>query len=112
MARWKMIVQLDPAEGREAEFVDYYPNVHVSDVAKLPGVLGAQFLRTGLMMTDKGAYPWKYMVIYDVECDDPSEIRDRMTAAVQSGAVRSNFELLKAERRTYFYETLASFGPA
>jgi hypothetical protein len=103
MARWKMIVQLDPVEGREQEFLEYYPKVHVNDVAQTPGVVGAEFLHRGLIVSDKGTFPWDYMVIYDIECDDPQEVLALITARMKSGEIRADGTLLRAERRTCFY---------
>ncbi|WP_417209696.1 hypothetical protein [Antarctobacter sp.] len=106
MARYKMIVQLDPGEGREDAFLDFYPQTHVRDILTVPGVLSAQFLRRVHAISDAGPHEWAYMVIYEVECDDPKELQDAMVAGMKSGAIRADFDLLKAERRTVFYEAL------
>ena len=111
MARYKMIVQLDPADGCEDEFLDYYPNAHVKDVLKVPGVLSAQFLRRGHTISEAGPHRWDYMVIYEVDCDDPQALQDTMVSGMRSGEIRGNFDLLKAQRRTVFYAPLTDILP-
>lgn len=109
MARFKMIVQLDPTEGREKEFLDYYPSVHVHDVLQTPGVVKAEVFHRGLVVSDKGTLPWDYVVIYDIEADDPQTVLDLIMARMKSGEIRSDSSLLRAERRTCFYAPVAEF---
>lgn len=56
MARYKMIVQLDAAEGVEEEFLENYPNVHIQDMLKVLVVQGAEFLRRGHAISDAGPH--------------------------------------------------------
>lgn len=108
MPRYKMVTQTDTPAEHEAEFRDYYPNVHVADVLKIPGMLGAQLLERGHVLTDRGAPPWKYMVIYDVETADPADMAEAMRRGVASGEIRGNSALLSEQRRTVFYEPLGA----
>lgn len=104
MAHYKMIVQLDPTEGHEAEFLDYYPHVHIRDVTQMAEVKKAEFLRRRLTVSDPGDFAWEYMVIYEIECDDPEAFLARLMDAMKAGKIRANFDLLRPERRTCFYE--------
>ena len=45
MPRYNLIVLTNPVDGREDEYNDWYTNVHLDDVLKIPGVVGAQRFR-------------------------------------------------------------------
>ncbi len=44
MAKYNLIALTNPLEGRDDEFNDWYTNVHLADVLKLPGVTGGAAL--------------------------------------------------------------------
>ncbi|MES2272248.1 MAG: hypothetical protein V4533_15345 [Pseudomonadota bacterium] len=64
MARYKMLVLSNPVDGRDDEFNSWYDNVHLPDVFRVPGVIGAERFR---MQSGDG---WKYLAIYELDCDD------------------------------------------
>lgn len=64
MARFKMLVLSNPRDGRDDEFNEWYDNVHLPDVLRVPGVIGAERFR----MRTGGR--WQYLAIYELDCDD------------------------------------------
>lgn len=64
MARYKMLVLSNPIDGQDDEFNSWYDNVHLPDVFRVPGVIGAERFR---MRSGDG---WKYLAIYELDCDD------------------------------------------
>ena len=111
MGRYKLIVQMDAAEGKEDEFRDYYPNTHVNDVLTVPGVLSAQLLRRKATMSDSGKHFWEYMVIYEIECDDPDALTAEIRSRAAAGDIRGNPGLMKSERRAIYYEAASPEMP-
>ena len=111
MKRYKLIIQMDAAEGQEEEFLKYYPNVHVADVSKTPGVVSAQFSRRAATMSDSGKHRWDYMVIYELETDDPDSFTALVRERVGAGAIRGNASLMGPERRAVYYEAISEVMP-
>jgi hypothetical protein len=83
MSKCKIIALTTPAEGKEAEFHDWYNNVHLPEMTAFPGSLGAQ--RFKLVAKLMGADTNQYLAVYDVECDDPGAYLASVGAAAQSG---------------------------
>jgi hypothetical protein len=83
MPKCKIIALTTPAEGKEAEFHDWYQNVHLPEMTSFPGSLGAQ--RFKLVAKLMGADTNQYLAVYDVECDDPGAYLASIGAAAQSG---------------------------
>ena len=66
-----VVVMTNAAEGREQEFNDWYSNVHVHDVVKVPGIVAAR--RYELNEVQRRALPpdqARYMALYDFQTDD------------------------------------------
>lgn len=71
MARqvYKFVVLTNAVEGRDAEFNDWYSNVHLADVVAIPGILGAE--RYELAEAQRSLpQPFRYLAIYEIETDD------------------------------------------
>jgi hypothetical protein len=65
----KFLVFSNPIEGRDDEYNEWYDNVHLGDVCRVPGVLGAK--RYDLVPTDPaGAAPaHAYLAVYDLSAN-------------------------------------------
>jgi hypothetical protein len=70
MPRYNLLALTNAVPGREAEFNDWYTNVHLADVLKLPGVQAAQRFCLSGIQHRAGAHPWEYMAVYEIETDD------------------------------------------
>ena len=65
-------VLTEPTEGREAEFNDYYENLHLDEVLASTGWKSAQ--RFALTDQVGQACPLPYLALYEVEADDAGDI--------------------------------------
>jgi hypothetical protein len=83
MAQYKLVVMSEPTEGQEDEYNRWYNDVHLGEVVRIPGFVSAQRFR--LHTQQLGAYPHKYLSIYEVESDDPQSVLDGLVAATQAG---------------------------
>ncbi len=81
MGEYKLVVLTRPVEGREDEFNQWYNDVHLDDVLKIPGFTAAQRFRiVGEPVNTENA--WKYYAVYEVDHDDPQSVLDEMIARV------------------------------
>lgn len=83
MAKCKLIALTTPAAGREAEFHDWYQNVHLHELTQIPGLNSAQRYQLVAKLIGSDTNPW--LAIYDIECDDPAAFLGVMGEAAQSG---------------------------
>lgn len=70
MPKYNLIALTNALEGRENEFNDWYTNVHLADVLKLPGVMAAQRFRMSGTQHRPGPFDYGYMAVYEIEIDD------------------------------------------
>ncbi|MDM8010962.1 MAG: hypothetical protein QUV08_08370 [Parasphingorhabdus sp.] len=68
MPRFKMLVLSSPVDGRDDEFNRWYDDVHLPDVFRVPGVVGAERFRM------RSGDQWKYLAIYELDCDDSAAV--------------------------------------
>lgn len=84
------LVFSNPAEGRDAEFNDWYDNVHVHDVVGMPGVVSAQRYDLFVAEINKvdGMEPpsQRYLTVYEMEGDVDATMA-KIGEAVFSGAM-------------------------
>jgi hypothetical protein len=64
MSRHLYLVFSSPVEGRESEYNEWYSNIHLRDVLKVPGFVAAQRFKQA-----EGAY----LAVYEIESEDPGE---------------------------------------
>lgn len=81
MPRYKLIVMSNPVDGCDDEFNRWYDDVHLVDVFKVEGVIGAERYRL------RGAGKWRYLAIYELECDDPAAVEKELGRRAGSEAM-------------------------
>lgn len=79
MRRYKMIVLSCPAEGREAEYNDWYQNFHLGQVVNIRDIHSAQRFRLSRKMVEQESQP--YLAIYEIETDDIDAVVAEIKAA-------------------------------
>lgn len=74
-----MIVLSQPAEGREAEYNDWYQNFHLSQVVNIRCIKSAQRFRLARKLVEqREASP--YAAIYEIETEDIDAVLDELRA--------------------------------
>jgi hypothetical protein len=76
---------------REAEWNDWYDNVHLADVCAVPGVLSARrFVRseTRSVLDAPVAGGQRYLAVYEIETDDPDAVEREMGERGADGRLR------------------------
>lgn len=105
MQRYSLIVFTNPVEDREDEYNDWYTNIHLPDVLRVPGVIGAQRFRRGETQRDAGPYPWRYLAIYECETDDVSKVIGELKARGGTELMRMT-DSLAEERFVCFFKPI------
>ncbi len=84
-----IVVLTEPVEGREAEYNDYYENLHLDEVLATTDCVSAQ--RFKLTAQQGAPCPLPYLAFYEVEAEDAQAALDRLNATraqrVQSDAL-------------------------
>ncbi len=86
MPKIRFIAQVNVAEGRDAEFNDWHTNVHMPEVLAAAGFTSAERFR--LVTPDANdPNPFRYLIIYEGECDDPKKALDGLWKGAAEGKV-------------------------
>jgi hypothetical protein len=75
----------DPVKGKEAEYDDWYQNVHLPQVCAIPGIRSAQRFRL-LDTGDRESGGPRNLAVYQLD-DDPQQVFAEMIARARSGAL-------------------------
>jgi len=97
MAHFHYTILSRAAPGREEEFIAWYRDQHITDVCRMPGVVGGQLFRMDFQRVyDLDAPQWTLMTIYELEGDDPERIIDNIRAASGSAIMPATDTLDKS----------------
>jgi hypothetical protein len=87
-----MVVESNPiSPEREAEYNDFYDNVHLGEVCAVPGIISARRYKI-----HDGAGPLaepsrrQYLAIYQLEADDLGEVVAELRKRSAGGEIRRN----------------------
>ena len=82
MGRYSYVVLTRSKPGREAEFLSWYDEHHLADVARIPGIVSARrFNVSHQKVVNLDAPQWHSMAIYEIEADDPRSVLSAIYAA-------------------------------
>ena len=85
MARYRYVILSRATAGQEAEYRRWYAEQHLPDVARQPGVVGAQlFAPVVQKVYDLAAPEWTLMTMYELETDDPAATMEAIRALAGS----------------------------
>ncbi|MBI4267190.1 MAG: hypothetical protein HY662_00210 [Chloroflexi bacterium] len=77
MTKWFVLVGTNCADPtREAEYNDWYDNIHLPDVLETPGYVRA----TRYVNTEPSEGQAKFLAIYEIEADDIDKVRKASSA--------------------------------
>ncbi|CAB4365717.1 MAG: hypothetical protein F2681_17250 [Actinobacteria bacterium] len=68
----QFLVFSNAVAGKEAEYNDWYDNVHMPDVLKVPGVCGAKRYEVA-QLDPNTAPPHKYLAVYELD-GEPADV--------------------------------------
>lgn len=105
MTHHLLVVAMDPKEGREDEFNEWYDHQHLGDVLAMPEFTGAKRYRQVLPSpTGSGGY----ISIYEVETDDVEALHATMMAAAGGPSMPLSPAIDPTSMTLSFYAPLGS----
>jgi hypothetical protein len=105
VAKYVMVVFTEPFAGQDAEYNDWYTDVHISDVLKLDGIVAARRFKLAQMDPPQEGYP-PYLALYEIETDNVSEIPGAIKRAVEEGRMPLSDALDRSKNQRSYYEAL------
>lgn len=78
MTAYRLLIFLNPVDGREDEFNEWYEQTHLDDVLRTAGFTAAQ--RWGLEVQRGMPMPLRHLAVYQTEADSAEEVMDRLDA--------------------------------
>jgi len=87
MKTYTLVVLTNAVSGRDADFNDWYDNVHVRDVTAVPGFVSAKrFIATSAQPSDEPV-KWRYLALYTIQTDDLAGALQEMNARAGTEAM-------------------------
>ena len=92
MARYKWLVFTNAAPGREEAFNRWYDEVHIADLLRVPGIVGARrseltqeqlTMETGdpeLCGPERIGARHRFLAVYEIESDAPQQVLEEIRA--------------------------------
>ena len=104
MKKFISIARTNAAEGREADYNDWYEKQHVFDVLAIPGIMSAQRFR----VSDKSRQTlgYRYMALYEIETDDIQDIHRAIAERAGTDAMPRS-DAVGADRMFLDYEVIS-----
>lgn len=96
MTTYRFIIFTTAADGRDAEFNQWYDEVHLADVLAIPGFTSAE--RAIVESGDRMGPETRYAAIYELDTDDPAQVLEELHARVADGRIPMSDTLGTIER--------------
>ena len=107
MPLYKMLILSRPTEGREAQYDDWYQNVHLEQMLTLKGFKAAQRFKLQRSLGQREAQP--YAAIYEIETDDLDAVLEELYREAGSQNLLIDEAL---DRASVYAAVYAPHGPA
>jgi hypothetical protein len=105
MKKWLVVLESNCADpNREQEFNDWYNNIHLPDLLKLPGVVRARRYKNPNPPEGEASY----LALYEVEVDDIEAALAEADKYAQGLAEQGRMSELLHITRNVFYELINS----
>lgn len=77
-----LLVRTTPNSGMEAEFNEWYDNVHIPELMDLAGFYSAQRFKLADTQVHDGAQPYQYLARYEIDSNDVAGVLRRLQEAL------------------------------
>jgi hypothetical protein len=105
VAKYVFVVFTEPVEGQDAEYNEWYSDVHIADVLKLDGIVAARRFKLAAMDPPQDGHR-PYLALYEIETDDVSEIPGAIKRAVEEGRMPLSDALDRSKNHSAYYEVI------
>ena len=113
MQEFTLVVYSNPAEGKEAEYNDWYNNQHLADVVSVPGYISARRCKlSAFKLDDVTPDPdYRYVAFYTIHSEDPQAALDDLRTRVETGVIGLS-EAMDPNFLAYCYEAASEIKTA
>ena len=111
MARYTWIVMTNCTEGKEAEYEQWYDDVHVHDLMRIPGITAVQrgemapeqqaMVEGEMVLVDEVKNPYRYVAFYTFETEDPQSILEEVARRANTPDLMVSEHLIDAHTVLY-----------
>ncbi len=102
MPAYKLVVMSNPLPGREAEFAQWYQEVHLPEMVALEGFVSARRYRHERTLGDRDA--WSHLAIYEIETDDIDRVMNGLMTVAEGGQLAMSEAIDRANSYAVVYE--------
>ncbi|TJV46108.1 MAG: hypothetical protein E5Y02_00600 [Mesorhizobium sp.] len=75
---YRIVTMLNPKEGTDDKFNDWYSNAHMPQALNVPGMVSGQRFRLSKEQREGSKPQWQYLAYYEVETDDLQGVIDEL----------------------------------
>lgn len=75
---YRIVTVLNPKEGMDDKFNDWYSNAHMPQALNVPGMVSGQRFRLSKQQREGSKPQWQYLAYYEVETDDLQGVIDEL----------------------------------
>ena len=102
-----LVVLTNPVSTEQEEaFNNWYDQVHVPDVLKVPGFVAARRYRVSDVQLEGSGGDHRYLALYEIEGDDLAAARDALTTAASDGSMELHQALDMAKVSSMLFEAI------
>ena len=105
MEKHVFVVLTNAVEGKDDTFNEWYSDVHLADVLKVPGIVAAQRFKLSDVQRDQSPLPYRYLALYEIETDDLSHILAVLRERAGTSAMVIS-DALGSERAGWFFQPI------
>lgn len=87
MARFVLVGNCNAIAGRDEEFNDWYWNTHFRQLSSIPCVISGRRFRLAEAQLSQAPQPYRYMGIFEIECEDPQEFFVALGTKMAAGEI-------------------------
>lgn len=106
MEKRMLLVFTNAVEGQAEAFNDWYDNVHLPDVLKIPGIKSAIRFKLGDVQRMDPPYRYEYCAIYELDTDDVASIVAELKKRPGTEQMKMSTAMVP-EREALFFEKIS-----
>ena len=102
MAQHVMMVYSNAKPGRDADYMDWYKNVHLGEICQIPGVKSGHVYET--IPASPAKPSTRYLAVYDLDVEDPMAVLAEIGRRGQAGEMNMSDAVDAASASFMFFK--------
>lgn len=109
MAYPMFLIFTNCVEGKEDEFNDWYDNIHLADVLKIPGIVSGTRFRLGDVQRTDAPAKYRYVAIYQLDTHDVTSVIAELKRRAGTDLMPLS-DAMQQGREGYFFEQISTLS--